>query len=121
VHPVLILLAGMVVVIGGVLVLRLHAFLALVLGGLCVAALTPQGAVYANEVRSASVEVSAVTGPTEDTLILSPGAKQKVLPGLNAALRSTASGRDTIFCMGEMISHDRRGGSNGWWANISRE
>ena len=40
-YPFLILLAGMAVVIGGILWLRLHAFLALLLGALVVAALTP--------------------------------------------------------------------------------
>ncbi len=40
-HPVLILLAGMAVVVGGILWLRLHAFLALLLGALVVATLTP--------------------------------------------------------------------------------
>src|SRR4051794_23732324 len=40
-NPLWILLVGMLVVVGGVLVLRLHAFLALILGALLVAALTP--------------------------------------------------------------------------------
>jgi GntP family gluconate:H+ symporter len=40
-NPVWILLIGMLVVVGGVLVLRLHAFLALILGAILVAALTP--------------------------------------------------------------------------------
>ena len=40
-----ILAAGMTVVIGGILVLRLHAFLALIFGALLVSALTPQAAV----------------------------------------------------------------------------
>lgn len=44
-HPFLILLSGMVVVIGGVLFLRLHAFLALLLGALAVAWLTPPEAI----------------------------------------------------------------------------
>jgi len=39
--PLILLLLGVAVVVGGVLVLRLHAFLALVAGGLIVAALTP--------------------------------------------------------------------------------
>ena len=43
--PVWILLIGMVVVIGGVLLLRLHAFLALLLGALVVSALTPTAAI----------------------------------------------------------------------------
>jgi GntP family gluconate:H+ symporter len=40
-----ILAAGMTVVIGGILVLRLHAFLALIFGALLVSALTPQTAI----------------------------------------------------------------------------
>ncbi|HMV48003.1 MAG TPA: GntP family permease [Blastocatellia bacterium] len=40
-HPFLLLLIGMAVVIGGILWLRLHAFLALLLGALVVAVLTP--------------------------------------------------------------------------------
>lgn len=39
--PIIICLIGMVVVMGGILVLRLHAFLALLLGALTVAILTP--------------------------------------------------------------------------------
>lgn len=42
--PLWILLSGIVVVLGGILVLRLHAFLALVLGALVVGALTPRSA-----------------------------------------------------------------------------
>jgi GntP family gluconate:H+ symporter len=41
VSPLLLLAIGMLVVIGGILVLKLHPFLALVLGALAVAALTP--------------------------------------------------------------------------------
>jgi GntP family gluconate:H+ symporter len=44
-HPFIILLIGMAVVIGGVLLLRLHAFLALLLGALVVAIITPPEAV----------------------------------------------------------------------------
>ncbi len=43
-NPLCILLIGILVVVGGVLVLRLHAFLALILGALLVAALTPNQA-----------------------------------------------------------------------------
>jgi GntP family gluconate:H+ symporter len=46
-HPFIILLIGMTVVIGGVLLLRLHAFLALLLGALVVAVLTPTDALLA--------------------------------------------------------------------------
>jgi len=43
-HPFLLLLIGMAVVVGGILWLRLHAFLALLLGALVVALLTPHDA-----------------------------------------------------------------------------
>lgn len=42
--PLLILLIGVTVVVGGILALRLHAFLALVLGGLVVAGITSNSA-----------------------------------------------------------------------------
>ncbi|MCH8960990.1 MAG: hypothetical protein IH820_06600 [Bacteroidetes bacterium] len=45
VNPFLILLLGMAVVIGGILVLRLHAFVALLLGALLVALLTSSEAI----------------------------------------------------------------------------
>ncbi len=44
-HPIVILLIGVAIVIGGVLMFRLHAFLALVLAALVVGSLTPQSAV----------------------------------------------------------------------------
>lgn len=44
-HPFLLLLIGMAVVVGGILALRLHAFLALLLGALVVALLTPESAI----------------------------------------------------------------------------
>ena len=43
--PLWILLVGVVVVVGGVLVLRLHAFLALLLGALAVGGLTPAASI----------------------------------------------------------------------------
>ncbi len=54
---VLILLAGICVVVGGVLLLRLHAFLALILAALLVAALTPQEALERYLIEQAGVEV----------------------------------------------------------------
>ncbi|MEQ8786181.1 MAG: SLC13 family permease [Pirellulaceae bacterium] len=43
-HPLLILAIGVVIVIGGVLLLRMHAYLALVVAALVVGLLTPQSA-----------------------------------------------------------------------------
>ncbi|MCH5372424.1 MAG: GntP family permease, partial [Planctomycetes bacterium] len=44
-HPLGIVLIGVTIVVGGVLILRLHAFLALILAALAVGVLTPQAAV----------------------------------------------------------------------------
>jgi GntP family gluconate:H+ symporter len=57
--PLLLLLLGMFIVVGGILGLRLHAFLALILGALTVALLTPETALrrYAEE-RAAKSEIS---------------------------------------------------------------
>ena len=52
-----ILAAGMTVVIGGILVLRLHAFLALIFGALLVSALTPDAAVVDHAVKSSSFRI----------------------------------------------------------------
>jgi GntP family gluconate:H+ symporter len=53
--PLIILLVGMVVVVGGILFFRLHAFLALIAGALVVAVLTPSAALerYAEDQLSA--------------------------------------------------------------------
>jgi len=59
-NPLWILLIGMVVVVGGVLALRLHAFLALVLGALVVALLTPQHVTYRFALRSKQMVVTEV-------------------------------------------------------------
>lgn len=92
--PILILLVGMVVVVGAVLVLRLHAFLALVLGALCVAGLTPKSALFESNLASSAIEIvhaDAATG----TLHLKPTKKQKATGGLSAILHRDAAGELT--------------------------
>ena len=58
--PLVLLACGLVIVVGGILWLRLHAFLALVLGAYCVALLTPAEALrgFAAQ-RAAKGEISA--------------------------------------------------------------
>lgn len=67
--PILILLIGMAVVVGSILLLRLHAFLALIAGALVVAALTPSD----NRLRFAarSSALTFTSGPQDRTLIVS--------------------------------------------------
>jgi len=60
VSPFWILLIGMAVVVGGILVFRLHAFLALIAGALIVALLTPQSYVYRSALHGGATEAAAV-------------------------------------------------------------
>ncbi len=59
IDPLWILAAGMVVVVGGILWLRLHAFLALLLGTLVVGVLTPQAALEAHAISKGRTEQQA--------------------------------------------------------------
>lgn len=61
IHPFAVLLISMAAVLGGVLVLRLHAFLALVLGALLVAILTPAQALYDEALRDGAATIAKVT------------------------------------------------------------
>jgi len=54
-----ILLCGMAVVMGGILLLRMHAFLALILGSLVVAALTPSESIFESEMMPQGIPVVA--------------------------------------------------------------
>ena len=101
--PLLILLIGMIVVVGGVLALRLHAFLALVGGALVVAALTPSGLVsrYAarEAARATGLQIVAA-GRTGQTVKLS-GAKTNIPPGSSLfVLRPTQRGYERVATLG---------------------
>ncbi|MEZ6043059.1 MAG: GntP family permease [Planctomycetaceae bacterium] len=56
----LILVAGLVIVIGGILFVRLHAFAALILAALAVAAMTGTDAIVRSQLLSDSVELNLV-------------------------------------------------------------
>jgi GntP family gluconate:H+ symporter len=58
-HPVLIMLSGMIVVVAGILWLRLHAFLALLLGAFLVAFLTPAQTVERHALNSGATAAAA--------------------------------------------------------------
>ena len=84
-NPLLILLIGIVVVVGGILALRLHAFLALILGALVVAMLTPDDASFRFALRPNTIPLASVDGDTvtlKTTKSLPEGAPLIVLrPG----------------------------------------
>src|SRR4051812_18786420 len=63
-NPLWILLIGMAVVVGGVLALRLHAFLALLAGAIVVALLTPASFAYRFGLRTGAREVLSYDAPT---------------------------------------------------------
>jgi len=65
-NPLVILLIGMIVVIGGILGLRLHAFLALLLGAIAVSILTPSDAIREFWLSSGkeAAEADALAGKT---------------------------------------------------------
>lgn len=89
--PFLILLLGMAVVIGGILGLRLHAFLALLLGGLTVAALTPSEATAITRVAEGLgkgfsnlailISMAAIIGKC----LLDSGAAERIVVSLRSA------------------------------------
>ncbi|HVX84359.1 MAG TPA: SLC13 family permease [Phycisphaerae bacterium] len=61
-NPLLILVVGMAVVVGGILIFRLHAFLALVAGALAVAVMTPGAAVERFVLRGGAATVVSAEG-----------------------------------------------------------
>jgi GntP family gluconate:H+ symporter len=86
-HPLWILSVGVVIVIGGILVLRLHAFLALVLAALVVAALTPLAAVERFGIDKSAVKIHS-QGATRNEVVLKLDSKQS-RPGMQyLALRA---------------------------------
>ncbi len=82
--PLAILLAGMLIVLGAILVLRLHAFLALILAAFAVAALTPKDAVYEYGIWSKGVVLG------ED---LQPEGKRRAIAGEAQIFRGGGDGR----------------------------
>ena len=100
--PMVILLIGMVVVVGGVLALRLHAFLALVLGALVVAALTPAGYVarYAAREANRAAGLKIVSAHPAERTVTFAAAKGKPLAGSPlVVLRPTASGYERVVTL----------------------
>jgi GntP family gluconate:H+ symporter len=77
-NPLWILLIGMAVVIGGIFILRLHAFISLLAGAVAVALLTPSVNVYRSALRAAAIPVIRSSLPT-NTFRLNP--REKVMAG----------------------------------------
>ncbi|MEM7393456.1 MAG: hypothetical protein AAF492_14015, partial [Verrucomicrobiota bacterium] len=76
--PLLLLAIGMAIVVAGILVFRLHAFLALILAALVVAGLTTDKQVHDHLVWTEGIPIVATDG--EDYL-LKKGRKQEIFSG----------------------------------------
>jgi len=82
-----ILLVGVLVVVGGILALKLHPFLALVLGALAVGALTPQNAIDRHLLEKEQIPIAS---HADDTLTLKGGLKNGLRPGSRLLLLQSA-------------------------------
>lgn len=95
-----ILAAGMTMVIGGILVLRLHAFLALIFGALLVAALTPQTAVVEYAIERDGFRLVSIdryfSYKTEDNEFWASGTAGKWFAKLGPK-QSIAEGREVVL------------------------
>ena len=89
-----ILINRVVVVIGGILVLKLHAFLALILAALIVSALTPAPALERFSLQQSAFNVEKVD-QADDRVVLRLGEKQALREGtlLIVARPEPATGR----------------------------
>ncbi len=79
--PLVILFIGMAIVVGGVLALRLHAFLALLLGAVVVAGLTSTDQIVAARVAASSVAVVELRPDSE--WLVRPGKGRALIAGTN--------------------------------------
>jgi len=92
--PLLILFIGMAIVVGGVLALRLHAFLALLLGAVVVAGLTSTNQIVAARVAASSVAVVEL-GPDSEWL-MRPGKGRALIAGTNYLIVDGKLSGDTV-------------------------
>lgn len=79
--PLLIMFIGMAIVVGGVLALRLHAFLALLLGAVVVAGLTTSDQIVA--ARVAAGFVATVEVKPDNEWLVRPGKGRALIAGTN--------------------------------------
>ncbi len=91
-HALWIVLIGVGIVIGGVLVLRLHAFLALTLAAVVVAALTPLAAIEGHLLAQRSI--AAVFDPQRDVFLLAediePGSRLLIVRPVDGSWQTVA-------------------------------
>ncbi len=96
-----ILLAGVIVVVGSILVLKLHAFLALVLGALVVAVLTPQAAIERHHIKERALPIAAIDAGADQVLI-DGSASAGLSPGLLFSVVREPPGNEHLEVVGKV-------------------
>ncbi len=99
-YPIIVLLLAMLIVIGSVVILRLHAFLALLLGAIVVAVLSQPSSVRDTELRAMAYTVRNVETSTGQVL-LKPPKDKSLFSGSASVFRMNDSKRD-LTLIGEI-------------------
>ena len=97
-NPIIIMAVGMAIVIGGILLFRWHAFLALLAGALAVALLTPATSRLRGELLSESSEIISAEN---NVVTLAPGANPGSLPPEVVVFRGLKSSNDSFERVGD--------------------
>jgi GntP family gluconate:H+ symporter len=104
-HPLFILAIGVVIVIGGVLVLRLHAFLALALAALVVGLLTPQDALNRYWIEQAAVkrvDIEVDEATRQPQAVIGDAEKQGLEVGMQFLVMRAASSTAPLVEVGRV-------------------
>jgi GntP family gluconate:H+ symporter len=101
-NPLLIALIGMGIVVSGILALRMHAFLALILAAFCVSILTSQQKVLEYSLNTYAIEILEADG---DLVNL----KGKPIEGRSSILRENSQGLLEVIGSGDIALTDSQG------------
>jgi GntP family gluconate:H+ symporter len=91
-NPIAVVLIGVAVVVGGILLLRLHAFLSLIAGALVVAALSPTNQTIGKRVadgfgdEAAAIGILIAMGAILGKTLMESGAAERIVLSLQRAL-----------------------------------
>ena len=101
-NPIVISLIGMAVVICGILAVRMHAFLALILAAFCVTILTSSEKVLQYSLHTSAIKVTAVN---EEILNL----EKMPTEGRSSLLRSDSNGLLQVVASGDLTPAPTKG------------
>ncbi|QDT92734.1 GntP family permease [Gimesia algae] len=89
---IIVILSGVAIVIGGVLFFRLHAFLALLAGAICVGVLTPVQQIEETALRKSSFKILEVSEDNR-SLVIQIDKKGSLQPGMMLLIMGTEQPR----------------------------